>query len=301
VNLSHLYYFTKLADLQHYNRAAKELYISQPSLTHAIKALENELGVLLFERVGRRVVLTEFGRKFSECVTRGLREIENGVSLAKEHRGTFGGKVNVGTIITVQGDYLPALIHAYQTTYGESIKFSLHQAFSIPLIEGLDNDEYDMVFSAKVQNRPDLCFEHVVSQELVVCVSNKNPLAQQKSLSLEDLRNQRVYTYQRGTPLGEKVQEVLEDYSVKASQEFEDEITLGGMVAANPDICGLVVNTIGLKPFDNLAVLPIENLQKDFHRIYLVYKRNKFRSQAAESFLEFALDYARQNHRFSLG
>ena len=89
MNLSHLRYFVKLAELQHYAQAARDLYITQPSLTHAIKALEAELGVPLFQRQGRGVRLTRFGSEFNECVMRGLQEIDRGVELARERRGVL--------------------------------------------------------------------------------------------------------------------------------------------------------------------------------------------------------------------
>ena len=74
MNLSQLYYFRKLAELQHYTKAAKELYISQPALSDAIKSLERELGVPLFKREGRNVRLTRYGREFADYVGRALRD-----------------------------------------------------------------------------------------------------------------------------------------------------------------------------------------------------------------------------------
>ena len=106
MNLSQLYYFSKLSELEHFSKAAKELYITQPSLSHAIKSLETELGVQLFEREGRRMRLTPFGKEFAIYVKRGLREIDKGVELAQEFNGKLGGTVNVGAVLTVQGDYL---------------------------------------------------------------------------------------------------------------------------------------------------------------------------------------------------
>ena len=60
MNLSQLYYFKKLAELQHYTQAAQELYITQPSLSGAIASLESELGIQLFEKRGRNVYLTKY-------------------------------------------------------------------------------------------------------------------------------------------------------------------------------------------------------------------------------------------------
>ena len=64
MNLSQLYYFRKLAELQHYTRAAKELFITQPTLSGSISSLEQELGVSLFQKAGRNVELTKYGSEF---------------------------------------------------------------------------------------------------------------------------------------------------------------------------------------------------------------------------------------------
>ena len=68
MNLSQLYYFRKLAQLQHYTKAAKELYITQPSLSDSISSLEQELGLSLFQKEGRNVKLTKYGKEFYEYV-----------------------------------------------------------------------------------------------------------------------------------------------------------------------------------------------------------------------------------------
>ena len=64
MNLFHLRYFVQLAETKHYTRAAEQLCITQPSLSHAINQLENELGVPLFEKSGRNTELTRFGEHF---------------------------------------------------------------------------------------------------------------------------------------------------------------------------------------------------------------------------------------------
>ena len=62
MNLNQLYYFRTLAELEHYTKAAEKLNISQPTLSHSIAAMEKELGANLFEKQGRNVVLTKYGR-----------------------------------------------------------------------------------------------------------------------------------------------------------------------------------------------------------------------------------------------
>lgn len=65
MNLQQLYYFRKLAEVQHYTEAAKALYITQPSLSDSIASLESELSVALFQKKGRNVQLTKYGEEFS--------------------------------------------------------------------------------------------------------------------------------------------------------------------------------------------------------------------------------------------
>lgn len=76
MNLNTLYYFKVLAQLQHYSQAAELLYISQPSLSHAISALEKDLGVPLFQKKGRNVELTKYGKIFSSYIQRDLMKLK---------------------------------------------------------------------------------------------------------------------------------------------------------------------------------------------------------------------------------
>lgn len=88
MNLFQLRYFVTLAKMQHYTRAAHELCITQPSLSHAISQLEAELGVALFEKSGRNTTLTSFGEEFLICANRTLATLDSGVSsLQRSARG----------------------------------------------------------------------------------------------------------------------------------------------------------------------------------------------------------------------
>lgn len=291
MNLSQLYYFAKLSETEHFSNAAKELYITQPSLSHAIKSLETELGVQLFEREGRRMRLTPFGREFAECVKAGLREIDRGVELAHEFNGKLGGTVNIGAVFTVQGDFLPRLFCDYRVRYGQEVKLNMFQGFSIPLVAGLEEDDYDVCFAAANVQKPDLCYEHMLSHELVAFVEKSNPLAERESIKLEELKGRTVRTYRRGTPIGEDVADLLESVGVKATYDCADEISLGGVIASRPEQVGLATLTLGLKAFSDLAVIPIEDVPRDFHNIYLIYKKDAYRSRAVENFIEFASDW----------
>ena len=97
MNLHHLRYFVTLAHLEHYTKAAKQLSITQPSLSHAIASLEDELNVRLFEKDGRNVVLTRWGKIFLQDVEEILAHLDSSVENLKM-TGSGNGTIEIGCI-----------------------------------------------------------------------------------------------------------------------------------------------------------------------------------------------------------
>lgn len=101
MNLRQLYYFKKLAEKEHYTIAAAELSITQPSLSHSIAELERELGVYLFEKQGRNIRLTKYGRFYLTYVEKSLAELEKGEKLLHELTSPSHGNIDLGFIYTM--------------------------------------------------------------------------------------------------------------------------------------------------------------------------------------------------------
>ena len=112
MNLSYIRYFVELAHVQHYTNAARNMNITQPSLSHAISQLEEELGVMLFEKNGRNTELTAFGREFLACAERSLGTLDAGVeSIQKEAAGD--GVIRLGLIRPLGMEFVPRLAAEY--------------------------------------------------------------------------------------------------------------------------------------------------------------------------------------------
>lgn len=288
MNLSQLYYFKKLAELQHYTKAAKELYITQPTLSNSISSLEKELGIPLFEKDGRNVKLTRYGHEFYQYATEAIRSLEKGIALAHEHAGSPTGTIEIGTVYTIQGDYLPALIKRYRDEFGQNTSVSVYQGLTLPLIEDLENDRYEIVFTAYVPNKPDLTFVPVTSQEFVALVHRTSPLASLPAISLRDLdESAPLLTYPPATPVGKELEEALAKHGIKPSGAlYNDEITLASMVESTQGAVGIALRTIGLAPFGELAAKQVEELAGTKHSICMVYKTNAYKTRAVENFIE---------------
>lgn len=117
MNLSQLQYFRTLAKEEHYTRAAQILSITQPSLSHAIAQLEQELGTRLFEKKGRNVVLTRYGKIFLPYVEESLKVLEEGVQRTKELNGSKEGMIHLAYIYTLGSTFVPKMVRRFLDAY----------------------------------------------------------------------------------------------------------------------------------------------------------------------------------------
>lgn len=293
MNLSQLYYFRTLARLQHYTKAAGELFIAQSTLSNAMANLERELGVPLFARKGRTVELTKYGREFEASVIESLNALDKGVERAREQAELLTGTIDIGTVYTVQDSYLPALMRAYRASYGDGLTVNLFQGLTLPLLEDLERDRYELAFAAYVENRPGMTFVPVLSQSLVALLHRGHPLASREELSLNELASCEcpIITYRTETPIGAEVARLMEEAGLKAIAYADDEISLGALVDSESGSVGLALDTLGLAPFGNLVAVPLSDVPRDFHPICLVYKKRAFKTRAVETFIEFTTGF----------
>ncbi|MFW7348404.1 MAG: LysR family transcriptional regulator [Pigmentiphaga sp.] len=117
MELRHLRSFTYLAEILHFTRAAERVHVTQSTLSHQIKQLEDEVGCPLFDRCGKKVVLTEEGEFFLAYATRALREIDQGLSVLKHSGDEISGLVRIGTTHTFNLSFLPQCIGAFIADY----------------------------------------------------------------------------------------------------------------------------------------------------------------------------------------
>jgi LysR family transcriptional activator of glutamate synthase operon len=295
MNLSHLYYFRTLAQVQHYTRAAEKLFITQPTLSNAVSQLEKELGIPLFQKEGRNVRLTKQGLEFNEYISQALDLIDKAVDIAHEQAGSPSGKIDLGVIYTIQADYLPPLLRAYRNRYGEDIIINTYQGLTNQLIEDMFAGRYDLVFgSYTAAHGDDLGFIPVNTQRLVAVVHDYSPFAKKDRVFIKDLAHSKIYTYSDTTPLGREVKELCEKHyegELDIRGTAEDEISLGSMVDSDPSSVGLILDTLGLLPFQNLVRKPIEEAPDDFHQVYLIYRKHTFHPRAVENFVNFVREY----------
>ena len=293
MNLSQLYYFRKLAELQHYTKAAKELFITQPTLSGSISSLEQELGVSLFQKAGRNVELTKYGAEFLKYVNASLEQLDKGIAIMKGYSGEGdGGVIDLGCIITLQTEFLPRLLNGYSSVNERKTEFNINQKPSQELLCGIVEGKHDVAFcafdalySVKLHQIP------VAEQHLVVAMSPSSPLASKPYLTPGDLKGESLITYREEVPLGKSVKNLLDSFDVDdVRYVYEDESILAGFAANGSDLA-LMLDTFFPHTMEDIVVKPLYNNELEkrryCHTIYLVYCDKNYRPYCVEHFIEY--------------
>lgn len=291
MNLDHLRYFVKLSELRHYTRAAEQLCISQPSLSHAISQLESELGVPLFEKSGRNTVLTRYGEEFLECAQRSLGILDAGMeSLQRSAKGE--GVVRLGFLRTLGVDFIPKLTSDFIAADPNSgVEFSFHSDLSSGLIDGLLQHKFDLVFCSEPEKSLGLTATPVTSQKLVMIVPNGHPLADRESIGLAETLGYPAVWFAKGSGLRKVVDGMYEQVGGKPISvvETEEDEVIAGLVAAGFGIA--VVPDMDMLHKLDISVLEITS--PPYHRdFFMAWDDSVFMSPAAQRFRSFVLGRA---------
>lgn len=232
MNLYHLRYFVTLAHLEHYTKAADVLAITQPSLSHAISSLEEELGVKLFEKNGRNVSLTKYGKSFLEDVEQTLNRLDssvNGLQLA----GKGEGQIDVAFLRTLGVDFMPKIIRSFlNANKGKQIHFNLFcdKVLTGDILTGLKEKKYDIGFCSKFDDEPLIEFIPVAKQDLVVIVPPEHPLAEKSEIHLEETLPYKQIIFKKRSGLRQIIDQLFKSigqYPDVAFEIDEDQVAAG--------------------------------------------------------------------------
>lgn len=288
MNLNQLYYFKQLAKDQHYTKASQKLYISQPSLSHAIKELEKELGVALFYKKGRNVFLSEEGRIFLDYVNRSLQILQEGKQHLKDLHKSKNKIIEVSVIPTIVNTYFAPILQALNTRYPHlQIRFKSEQTATI--IAGIQNKTYDFGICSKISDT-NLVFLPLLCEELVLIIPKKHPLSSMQKITLEQIAKYPFITYSKNVPLYNLIIDIFKRNNVKPqiTYQLDDETSIASMVSLNFGIAIVAKNDL-LIPFDNIDIIHLP-LKYDTRLIYLVYNPQKKLTDEAHFFIDYLIN-----------
>jgi LysR family cyn operon transcriptional activator len=186
MELRHLRYFVRAAELLHFTRAAESLYVSQPTLSSHIQQLEEELGCPLFDRLGRRVRLTEAGQLLLDHARNAIREVELSKERIAELHGLLRGTLRVGTTHVFSQYLIPISLAAYIAAY-PNIHVLVQWCSSPELERSVLTGTVDLGLAFLPPESDEIEYEVLLSDEVVLVVSNQHPLAARAAVSISEL------------------------------------------------------------------------------------------------------------------
>ncbi|NVK53338.1 MAG: LysR family transcriptional regulator [Flavobacteriaceae bacterium] len=172
IELRHIRYFLAVAEDLHYRKAAERLFISQPGLSRQIKQMEESLGVILFERNNRRVVLTKAGEYLKKELAINLKNIEHTFYHAKLVNDGKNGDLKFGYVGSAMQEIIPNLLLKLKSKH-PNVVFSLQELDNQKQIEGLLSYDLDLGF-VRLERVPKILEKKLILKEPFCLVLPKN-------------------------------------------------------------------------------------------------------------------------------
>lgn len=291
MNLNQLYYFQTIARLQHFTRAAEELHISQPSLSYAMSSLEKELNTRLFEKQGRNIILTKYGKVFLEYVSASLNELEMGKLHLKKYTSSEQGQIDIGYVYPLAPRYIPKLARSFlNESTNKDVTFTFYQGDTSNLIDGLKSEKYDVVFSSQIAAETDIEFIPLLQHSLTIVVPKEHPLASKKTLSLASIADYPLVVYNGDTGLGQLTHKALELAGIfpNITAEAGSEQAIYGLVEAGFGI-SLAAKIPEISQYQ-VTTIDIEEPYCQRH-IHMAYIRNRFQPAALKRFVQYSKEH----------
>lgn len=267
MTLTELRYIVTLAQEQHFGRAAERCYVSQPTLSIAVKKLEEELGTAIFERSKSRVAATPLGEQIIEQAQRVLEQAAAIKDIAEAGKDQLTSPLHVGAIFTI-GPYLFPFVIPQLQKLAPKMPLFIEEHFTATLRRRLRQGELDAIIVALPFTEADVVTQPLYDEEFVVVMGHQHPLSQLEALSPDDLAGHNLLLLGEGHCFRDQVLEAcpnlkpsLDDPGgwVRTAREGSSLETLKHMVASGLGISILprtaahtnryVTDSLIIKPF----------------------------------------------------
>ncbi|QKY69999.1 LysR family transcriptional regulator [Lentibacillus sp. CBA3610] len=187
MELRQLEYFMAVSRELHFSRAAEKLNIAQPTLSQQIQILEDEMGIPLFDRIGKKTALTEAGKILLHHTKRVFYEIEQAQAALRDLNGLQTGKLTIGSLMTCVSYLLPPAISTFKQSY-PNVDLSVFGLRTGDIKKGLLENGLDLGISFLPVEDEELASIPLYTEELSLAVPVGHPLAQEK-VELETLEH----------------------------------------------------------------------------------------------------------------
>ena len=190
MELRHVRYFDAIAETLNFTRAAERLHVTQSTLSHQIKQMEDELGVALFDRSNKKVRMTEAGEILRGYMTPALEQIDRGVQALRGNAEALTGSIRLGTTPSFNTRMVPHCVSSFLQHY-PGIQVTVQELPAAMIVSQLAAGQLDLAVSYRPDGT-DLWFEPLYNEELRLVVATSHPLAKRRRVRMVELHHVRM-------------------------------------------------------------------------------------------------------------
>ena len=299
MTLTELKYIVAVARERHFGKAAEACYVSQPTLSVAVKKLEEELDVKLFERSASEVTVTPLGEEIVRQAQSVLEQAANIKDIAKRGKDPLAGSLKLGVIYTIAPYLLPDLVRQVIKRTPQ-MPLMLQENFTVKLLEMLRTGEIDCAILAEPFPDAGLASAPLYDEPFLAAVPNSHALASQASVTTEQLKKETMLLLGNGHCFRDHVLEVCPEFArfssdtegIRKSFEGSSLETIKHMVAAGMGItlvprlgvpAGALVAKTRRHADSLVKYLPVQDgpgAEPPSRRVVLVWRRSFTRYEA---------------------
>ena len=244
-SIRQLKYLVAVAEHRHFSKAAETCFVTQSTLSTAIRELEQQLGVVIFERNRKSVLITPVGERLLAQARTILGEVEDFVCLARAERGSLTGEIRLGVIPTIGPFLLPRMLCDLRQAYNK-LRLYLKEEISARLASMLTQGKLDVLMLAFPYPLRDVETTILFEDEFLLCMPSGHPLEREPSVRQSQLRGESLLLLEEG--------HCLRDHALEACDLQSAETNLVYQGTSLHTLVQMVANGLGLTLLPAVAV-----------------------------------------------
>ena len=258
MELRHLRYFDALAEALNFTRAAQRLHVTQSTLSHQIRQLEDELGYPLFDRTTKKVAMTEAGEVLRSHMVPALQQIDRAVQALRDAPPSLQGSIRLGTTHSFNTRLVPQCVSTFLAS-APTTHVSVAELSARNIVRGLTSAKLDLGVSYRPDDATGLWFEPLYNEELRLVVSNRHPMARRRRVRMVELHQARLVML----PAEFSTRLLLDECFEAAGATPVVAVELNSIapmieLIRHTDLAGIIAENAVTKS-DDLRVLPLED------------------------------------------
>jgi DNA-binding transcriptional LysR family regulator len=289
LTLRQLKIFEAVARHLSFTRASKELHLTQPAVSMQVKQLEEEVGLPLFEQVGKKIFLTEAGEEMQRYAGSVMTTLAEASLVFDEMRGLERGRLRIAVASTANY-FVPQLLASFCQRY-PNVRVSLDVTNRKRLLDALSANDTDLVIMGKPPQHMDLVAESFMDNPLVVIAPPGHPLANERNIPLKRLQGETFLVREKGSGTRSAMERFFTEHGVSLSSTMEmsssEAIKQG--VEAGLGFGLLSLHTLEMElALKRLVILDVRELPI-LRKWYIMHRSGKRLSVVAQNFKDFVL------------